>query len=416
MLIPCFPSPRRHIVRVCALSALLMAVTPASWAQATRIESRTTGITSTTKRMISYRDQQHSWQTSDGAIHLMVNEGTVPANDSLTLYSSFDAGATWVPMFSLPHTNGFSTSDGMLTSTGPDSALLQLVYGTAQNTGNIVYATATYNSATQSWTLTSTQTAFSSNAITGSDPAFDVDSVGNLWCGFTAQNLATGDYQIEMLFRAANTTEWIKTGLIFGSTDTSTQHAARPVPFSNGIGMIYQSDQTMYWAYRLSDWATDAPWVSSELYAGLPPEQADPYDTHFSVVADAAQNLFLAFAGNSQLQYMKYTSSTGSWGPAQALTTTKASAAYMKAIVAGGNVILMTNDMSSVEVFQSTDDGDTFKLTQVLVHPAPPKGSPLNYGNPRIEAPSYPLSPIPVWQQFYYGSTQGLLYFEVPVL
>jgi hypothetical protein len=397
-----------------ALAALSLLSPCAAWSQATRIESTTTSITSTTKRMISYRDQQHSWQTSDGGIHLMVNSGTLPANDSLTLYSSFDGGNTWVPKLSLPHTDGFSTSDGMLTATGT-GATLQLVYGTAANTGNIIYAIATYDASTQTWTLTSTQTAFSAKAVTGSDPAFAVDSNGGLWCGFTAENIQSQEYQIDMLYLAAKSTNWVNTGLVFGTTDDSSQHAARPVPFTGGVGMIYQSDETMYWSYRMSTSAIEAPWESSVLYVGLPSNNADPYDSHFSVVADASNDLFLGFAGNSQLLYLKYTSSTATWAPIQALTTSKAKSAYMKASIAGGNIVMIANDLSSLEVFQSTNDGDTFQLTQALVHPTGGSGTD-DYQNPRVEMPSYATSPMPVWQQFYYGSTQGLLFFPVPVI
>ncbi len=45
--------------------------------------------------------------------HIMVKQGTVPADNSLTLYSSFDGGVTSAAMFTLANTNGYSTSDGV---------------------------------------------------------------------------------------------------------------------------------------------------------------------------------------------------------------------------------------------------------------------------------------------------------------
>ena len=398
-----------------ALALLLMGSAQVVAGQAIQIESSTTSMTSTTKRMVSYRNQQHSWQTSDGAIHLMVNQGTVPADNSLTLYSSFDGGVTWTPMFTLANTNSYSTSDGIIQNSGT-GAVLQLVYGSDPATGYIMYATATYNSAAQSWTLSTPQTAFAAPLYVGSNPAFSVDSGGNLWCEFTAENRKTLQYEVEMLYQAANTTTWTNTGLVFGGIDGSTQHAGRPVPLNNGVGMIYQVDQTMYWAYRLSGAPISTPWTTSVLYVGLPPQSSDPYDTHFAVAADASDNLFLAFQGTAQLQYMKYSSSTSSWGPVEALASASPTATYMQVTIAGGNVVLFVNYKSSIQVFQSTDDGNTFTLTQALVHPTPPPGSTLDYNNPRVEAPVNASSPIPTWQQFFNGPTQGLMFFQVPVV
>jgi hypothetical protein len=381
------------------------------------ISSTTTSMTSTTKRMVSYRNQRHSWQTADGAIHLMVNVGTLPSKESLTLYSSFDGGVTWTAQFALADTDGFSTSDGALTNTGAGHAVLQLAYGTTTGSGEIRFVSAAYDGATQAWTVGTPEVAYAERGQLASMPAFAADSDGNLWCGFTLEDRGTQLYNLQLLYQAAGSGRWTNTGLVFGGTDTSTQHAARPILIDGGIGMVYQADATMYWAYRVSGAPVDSPWNSSELYAGLPPSAADPYDTHFSVDADASNNLFLAFAGaNGVLDYLRYTASSATWGPVETLTPSSASSAYMQVVVADGNVVLLTNAGSSIDVFQSTDDGLTFTLTQQLVHPTPPKGSPLDYQNPRVEAPAIATSPIPVWQQFFYGSTQGLMFFPVPVI
>jgi hypothetical protein len=399
-----------------ALTASPMAGAETGLVQPGIIMASPTSMTSSTKRMISYRDQRHSWQTSDGAIHLLINEGTVPAGDGLTLYSSFDGGTTWVQELTLANTDASTTSDGLLGSASANSNVLQLVYSTAAPSYDIVYATATYDSAAQSWTLTSTQTAFSSATVAASEPALAVDSLGNLWCAFTAEDVATEEYQIQMLYRPENLTKWISTALSFGGADTSTLHSGRPVPLKFGVGMIYQTDTTMYWAYRLSSWSVNTPWTTSVLYTGLPPASQDPYDSHFSVVADAGDNLYLGFAGNSQLLYTVYDSATKNWGAINSLTPSTDSSTYMKASIAGGNVFLTVNDQSSLLVFQSANAGKTFVLTQELLHQVPAQGSGLNYQYPRVEAPAYALGPVPTWQQYENGSNQGLMFFSVPVV
>ena len=78
--------------------------------------------------------------------------------------------------------------------------------------------------------------------------------------------------------------------------------------------------------------------------------------------------------------------------------------------------MVAVNDLQSILMLQSKDDGGHFTATQALVHPAPASGSSLYYGNPRVEMPAYSTSPVPVWQQFVDGSSQELLFFQVPVL
>jgi hypothetical protein len=386
-------------------------------AQVVDIYPTTTSITSTADRMISYRNQQHSWQTSDGAVHVMVNQGSLPTGNSVALYTSVDGGMTWNQQFTLANTDAFSVSDGMVGTVNGVQTLF-LVYATAQATGTILYTSAAYNAASQSWTLASTtQTAYSAPNTVASNPAFASDSAGNYWCAYTVENLTLQTYQEMLSYRAVKSVTWtaIPT-LIFGGPDNSMQHSARPVPYNNGVGMIYQSGPTMYWAYRQTGTPIATPWVTSILYTGLPPQSEDPYDSHYSVISDAANDLHLAFVANQQLLYLRYLSSPGTWGPVRALTANTISAAYPQAILAGGNLVIMVNDQQSIEVQQSTNNGNSFTLTQALVHATPPPGSSLYYGNPRVEAPGRSTSPIPTFQQFVNGPIQGLMFFEVPVI
>jgi hypothetical protein len=382
----------------------------------TQIQATFTNMTSSATRMVSYRDQNHSWQTSDGAVHLVINLGSSPSGDGLALYSSFNNGATWTQMFTLPNTDGASTDDGVLTNTAT-GATLQLMYGTSPNVGSIVYATAIYDSATQSWTLASTQTAYSAKGIVASNPAFASDSAGNLWCGFTAETVATEEYQEDMIYLAAGAQKWVNTGLIFGQVDNTTQHSARPVAYAGGIGVVYQDEITLYWAYRLNSFAFNSPWVSTTMYVGLPPASADPYDTHYSVVADSEDNLYLAYiSAPADLTFTIFSSSANTWGAQQILESSTNEPGYPQVSIADGNLVLMANYVTSVEVLQSTSlgVGATFTETQLLMHPTA-TGS-ISYNKPRVESPRYATSPIPVWQQFVNGTTDQLMFFQVPVL
>jgi hypothetical protein len=385
-------------------------------AKVTQIPATITSMTSSAKRMISYRDQNHSWQTSDGAIHLVINLGNSTAGEGLALYSSFDSGVTWTQQFTLPQTDGASTDDGVLTNT-PTGATLQLVYGTSPNVGSIMYVTETYTTATQSWTLGTPQTAFQTAGIVASNPAFVADSDGNLWCGFTEENSATLMYQEDMIYQLAGTQQWVDTGLVFGPADNTTQHSARPVPYPGGVGVIYEVDNTLYWAYRVSGTPFNAPWVTFTVYVGLPPLSSDPYDTHYSVVADSADNLYLAFiSAPADLSFVVFSSSNNAWGNVATLATSTSSPGYPEISLAGTTLILMANYQSSVKVMQSADGGITFTTTQFLTHQPAQSGSGISYGKPRVETPRYATTPnLPTWQQFVDGTTEQLMFFSVPV-
>jgi hypothetical protein len=391
-----------------------------------QIPATVLSIQGSVKRMISYRDQNHAWQSSDNAIHLVVNLGSTPAGNGLALYSSFDNGNTWTQMFTLPQTDGASTDDGVLTPTAT-GATLQLVYNTSPNIGTIVYATANYDSSSNTWSAPITQTAFASPGIVASNPAFAADDVGNLWCAFTEENSAALQYQEELIYQAAGTQQWVDSGLILGTVDNTTQHSARPVPYTGGVGVIYEDENTLYWAYRLDSFAFTDPWVTTPVYVGLPPESSDPYDSHFSVVADSSNNLYLAFvSAPANLSFTAFTSSTNTWLAPETLASSTSSPAYPQVSIetdtetGAATLMLLANYETSVKVMQATTFSPSAKppfiTTQILTHTPAQSGSGISYGKPRVEAPRYSNSPMPVFQQFVNGTTEELMFFSVPVL
>ena len=98
----------------------LAALSGAAMAQAQQIQGQPTTLASTADRMISYRCQNHMWQTADGATHAIINRGPGLAGQSLALFSTFDGGATWINSgVSLPRSNGSSTSSSSLKPSAP---------------------------------------------------------------------------------------------------------------------------------------------------------------------------------------------------------------------------------------------------------------------------------------------------------
>src|ERR1051325_6664478 len=163
-------SPRiRWAARALALGALLL---PASRAEAVDTTQGTpTTITSDSDRMISFRHQEHSWQTADGATHVMVNRGSLSPSAPLTLYKHAAGGQTWTSMLTLQSSGQYSTLDGALV--GDD---LWVTYSSA--TGSILFSILHYDPTALTWSVTLTQTAWNGAGQTAINPAFAIDTNG----------------------------------------------------------------------------------------------------------------------------------------------------------------------------------------------------------------------------------------------
>lgn len=401
------------------LGAVLLSfeMMPAALAAYLTIPASATTLVSDADRMISYRHQNHMWQTNDGATHAIINGGTLTGpNASLTLYSSFDSGNSWVAMLTLANTGTYSTSDGVLSNGD-----LALAYSTIE--GEILFSVAHYDSVQKTWTLVKTETVFNSSDLAGINPAIAIDSLGTIWCAFVSQGLipSNSGYNIKLVQRTSDGTGWQDTGLIFGPTDNvnitspfGPERSARPVVLSNGVGMVYTVHQDMFWAYRANGWPTNQPWIGQTLFTSAPPYDVDPYQSHFSIVADNQNNLHMATVDHGRLLYSRFVNYTQAWNPVRVLTN-DIKATYPQATWALGTLAIFYNGNAAVRVIQSADKGTTFTLTNILTHEPAPAGSTLDYSNPRIETPGLAFNPIPVLQQYVDGATQKAMYFAVPV-
>lgn len=197
------------------------------------IQATLTDLTSSTERMISYRHQEHLWQTADGAYHLVFNRGSLSSVPGLTLYSSYDGGSTWSFRLAFADTDDDSTADGVLA--GDD---LSIVYRTAA--GNTGFVQLRYDATLRAWAQVASETAYASTQYEAVNPALAIDSRGTVWCSLVARDRVSNDVNIRMLSRAGGGNVWTDTGLIFGPADhRSIERSARPVALPGGLGMVY---------------------------------------------------------------------------------------------------------------------------------------------------------------------------------
>ncbi|MGH8212858.1 MAG: hypothetical protein ACREPP_06495 [Rhodanobacteraceae bacterium] len=374
---------------------------------ATTISPIETPLTGTADRMISYREQNHSWQTSDGAFHLLINTGNQPSRDALRLYTTRDLGATWTAGPTLPSTNGMSTEDGVLIGNS-----LAIAYVTTAN--NIKFASFVWNSASGTWSGNSAQTVFASNAQTALNPCLGRDSVGNVWVAFATTD-AEGDSSIRMMVRQAGTNEWVDPGLTFGDTATATvegsERSARPVQIPGGMGMVYSVQKDLYWASRSDSAALGDPWATQLLYTHTGGGN-DPYASHFSVANDAEGNLHLATVDGGELLYLHYDAGSATWSQ-RVLAGSGIQANYPQVTIVGSTLVVAANVKTNAGVFTSPDLGQTFTYSYALQHGA--YGPGITFKTPRIETAASSTSPVLLFQQYYDHGSQRLLEYAIPI-
>lgn len=398
--------PLRSLCRWVATTAMVLAagVVPA---QTVQIPSSTTSLTSIADRMISYRSQEHMWQTADGATHVIVNRGPRRDRKSLALYSTHDGGVNWdFTSVALPGSNGSSTSDGYLVGNR-----LHITWDFGA--GAIRYAELVYDPVARTWALDSASEVVSFADAAALTPAMAVDALGRQWLAFTHKDQATGNFSIKMMRRDAAGGAWVDTGFTFGPVDNlANERSGRPIATSRGMGIVFTVKAETFWAERRNEWALEQAWPRAPIYTKTEPSN-DPYGTHFSVVADAESNLHMASVDGGKLVYSRYLVANRQW--VTRVLTDNIKASYVQTTLSGGNVLLISNAYTYLSVFQSADNGSTFALTHTLVHPAPAEGE--NYNRPRLESPAVVAAgSVPVLQQYVQGRRQRAMFFAVPVV
>jgi len=363
-----------------------------------------TSFSSTADRMISYRQEQHNWQTPDGAFHLMINRGDQPGDDALQLYTSVDGGTNWVAGPSLEGSNQYSTQDGILRG-----KTLALVY--SSDTQSVEYRSFLWDPVSATWSASDSQTVFASAGQQAINPCIGRDDNGNLWVPLVVRDLATLDNSIRMMVRLYGSDDWTDTGLVFGDVDgPNIERSAVPIAIPNGMGMVYTVHNKMYWATRDNQAPPTAPWTSQLLYtyAGT---HTDPFSSHFSLVSDNRGNLHLALVDGGRLLYLRYNAANQTWK--QRWLTTDIDAGYPQVSMVNNTLMIAVNSKSNVGVFTSPDLGSTFTHSYSLRHGAPPAG--VSYRYPRIETAATISGPMLLFQQYTDNGVDRLLQYLVPV-
>lgn len=402
----------RGVVSQMLAATLFWAVSALAWGaeppvEGASVRAEPTGLASDNERMVSYRHQEHLWQTSDGALHLVFNRGALEPWPGLVLFSSFDGGLNWVFQRSFADTDYLSSADGLL-----QGGELSLAYQTSGR--NLVFTRLLYDPVQRAWALLLEETAYASPVLGAINPAIAVDALGTIWCGFVARDRVTNDVNLRLISRAAGSTGWDDPGLTFGPTDRrSIERSARPVRIPGGMGLVFTVRENTYWAWRADELPRDGAWAVETLFTRTPvPSTSDPYASHFNVVADAFGNVHLVTNENYDVLYFKRRAESGLWtAPKQVDDARKV--VYMQ--------VGMSNDKLAIAfsvqrgrglVVVSPDLGETFApwVETVLTKAVP--GA--NFNTARVEMPAYSAGGLALLQQYAIYATQSLMSWRIP--
>jgi len=396
----------RSLLRVAGVISMALLLSNAQ-AQPVAQFPEPTDVTSSAELMISYRHQEHMWQTPDGALHLLVNRGGSRPNPGLVLVSSFDGGVSWLAKVAFDRTNRNSTADGQL-----EGSSLSVVYGDA--TGGAVFAQMTYDSPTRAWAVNRSETVYRTTGWDAHNPTLAFDDAGIAWCSFALINAVSGDVQLRWIYRPTEGA-WQDTGLVVGPTDNlSKERSGRPIKIAGGMGLIYRVNKTTYWATRANSAPPDFLSDSRVIHVGAArSSRSDPYASHFGVVADDAGHLHLAIADDGTAWYLRYSMLDDVWSTARKVNDDGA-LSYLQIGLANGQVeVALSASRGAGAVYLSNDYGETFTQAFALKLPLAQDG--VSYKTGRVETATRSIGPLAVLQQYEDEKVQRLMLYKVPV-
>lgn len=336
--------------------------------------------------MIASRFQDHSWVTDDGAVHILAN-----VEDTLTMYSSRNDGASWKKMAVLRQSREFTRSDGILV--GND---LYNIY-TASN-GRLRLATFKYSESKFSWKLSSDLALPKTAGLKLEHPSITVGPDGLIVVTASAKEQRTRKTSLKIFSSENGGESWTMESGSIANKAGDGRIVGDIMTTDKGVGILYSDGPTLNWV-ELDKLGSSFSILEPEQILIKGDEQVDPNSTHFSSLIDEEGNIHVATNdGLGHTVYLRYDKSRGGWDdPVQ--IAGYYSGEYMQiSTLEDGSLQIAYNvrrdEGRFLEVSQSLDGGDSWdviaELTQDIVR---------NPGNIRMETPAYGKDSLAVFQQ-----------------
>ena len=398
---------RRRFLQQLGTGIVLPTLGPAAaWAgnSPLQVKATATSLSSDSERMISYRNQQHLVQSSDGALHLLVNRGSLTPGPGLSLFSSFDGGTTWVLMQNFSGTDTNSTGDVLLVGD-----TLSLVFGDAS--GVIRFAQLQYSRDSASWALLTLEVVYADPKWFGLNPALAIDDLGTVWVGLCSTKGTLG--LLRVVCRPAGGV-WTDPGLSFGAKSTpAVQRSVRPVRLAGAVGMVWTNDVSTYWSTRSNSLAYGKAWTQSTIYVGSSTKAiVDPYASHFNLSTDPQGGVHLISVESYDVLYFHYDPVANQWSAPQQVDDSRNVAYAQLGVVNGKVAVAFSVQRGAGELTVSPDSGLSWApyadLQLISAYPG------INYNTARVEMPVNCTGSLPILQQYSDSISQKLMLFTVP--
>ena len=368
-----------------------------------------TNLKSSTEGIISNRFQKHSWITTDGRAHLLINVGTT--SNALELHSS-DGAVSWVKQATIPHSASISQGDGTLVG-----SRLYVVYTTRDR--QIELTTLDYKPSVSKWKVSGIIPVTNDSQVAFDRPSVAVDNLHRIW--IAASFVQKGTNAISLFVIEAQGGAPRQMGQ-FSTPNESSQRSARLLQTPDGVIMIYTDHPdsnsegfTLNFTYRLDSDAVDEPWAPPRtIFTHSNPEN-DKNGVHFNAILDPSGNVHIATRSENTLIYLRLTNYDLALGTPKVLGSAGVSPYPQVCVSESGNVSVIVprkgSGIRQLDVLVSMDEGENFVLTHVLK-----LATSKNTGKERVEAPSYYQSKLPVVQQVSINPDRQLLAgFLVPM-
>ena len=204
-----------------------------------------TNLRSSVEGVISNRFQKHSWITTDGKAHLLINVGS--SSNALELYSSGNA-VTWFKQATIPNSAKTSQGDGTLVG-----SRLYVVYTTRDR--QIELATLDYKPSLSKWKMSGIVPITNDSQVAFDRPSVAVDNLQRIW--IAAAFVQNGTNAIALFIIEAQGAAPRQVGQ-FSTPNESSKRSARLLKTPDGVIMIYTDHPdsnserfTLNFTYRL---------------------------------------------------------------------------------------------------------------------------------------------------------------------
>jgi hypothetical protein len=351
--------------------------------------------------LIVSRAQDNMIETSDGALHMLINRGF---NLGLTLISSRDGGKTWF----VADRDGFGTSNRFATSDirlidGQDVMIVSYI----DNAGRLTFAFYDYDILAGRWTrlqdsivdpgIVSPGTVHSTIALTAE---------GTILLAYTDETDTGLRLVLQQSFDNGQT--WTKSVLWQPDVTAGT---ARVMSIGDDNGIIYSTAEAMYWL----TWDAGKGWNMKMIDAA---GSVGRFHSHFSTVTFDDTAVIVNIGTDLTLRVLLFDGESGIWSkPVMPLQSgTEVSSAQISISRDTGYIYITYDDMEApgrLIVIESRDGGVTWRLEAVLQTPedivAPPT---------RFEAPEQFSGDLVVTQQILdpaNTSANGLYFHTIDV-